>query len=158
MSLKRRIIREKVLQALYAYELSHEPVDAIIEYVLKDLRKDAEGFKFAVELIRKVIDSTKMLDQIIRKKVEHWEFDRLAVIDKIVLRMGICELLFFEDIPPKVSINEAIEIARLFSTDKSDKFVNGILDSVLSDLKEEGKLKKSGRGLLDTTLKKKNIK
>jgi N utilization substance protein B len=64
--------------------------------------------------------------------------------------MGICELLYFDDIPPKVSINEAIEIAREFSTDKSDKFVNGVLDSVLDDLRKSERLKKSGRGLVDT--------
>jgi N utilization substance protein B len=87
--------------------------------------------------------------------VEHWEFSRLAIIDKIILRMSICELLYFEDIPPKVTMNEAIEIARAYSTDKSDKFVNGVLDSILEDLKKEGRIRKSGRGLVDTHVTKK---
>ena len=154
MALKRRIIREKVLQALYAYEISGESIDLIIDYVLSDLKEHKEEYSFAVSLIHKVIEKKKELDEMIHSKVEHWEFNRLAVIDKLILRIGICELLYFEDIPPKVSINEAIEIARRFSTEKSDKFVNGVLDSILSEIKAEGKLKKSGRGLLDNSLKK----
>jgi N utilization substance protein B len=154
MSLRRRAVRERVLQALYAYELSHEPIQMIIENIVGDLQKHPESFNFAKQLILKVIECTKELDGFIRQRVEHWEFNRLAVIDRIVLRMSICELLYFDDIPPKVTINEAIEIARSFSTDKSDKFVNGVLDSILEDLRNEGRIKKSGRGLVDTSLKK----
>ncbi len=154
MSLRRRAVRERVLQALYAYELSHEPIDSIIENIVGDLAKQPESFEFAKQLILKVIECTKELDSFIRQRVEHWEFSRLAVIDRIVLRMSICELLYFDDIPPKVTINEAIEIARSFSTEKSDKFVNGVLDSILEDLKSEGRINKSGRGLVDTSLKK----
>ncbi len=150
MSLRRRAVREKVLQALYAYELSREPIDTIIEQIVAELRKQPEAFAFARQLILKVLETTKELDELIRKRVEHWEFNRLAVIDRIILRMGICELLYFDDIPPKVSINEAIEIAREYSTDKSDKFVNGVLDSVLDDLKKAERLRKTGRGLVDT--------
>ena len=155
MSLKRRIVRERVLQALYAYELSHEPVEIVIENILTDLRKQKESFEFARRLILKVVETTKELDGLIKQRVEHWEFNRLAVLDKIVLRMSICELLYFDDIPPKVSINEAIEIARAYSTDKSDKFVNGVLDSILDDLRKSGKLVKSGRGLVENSVQKK---
>ncbi len=150
MALRRRAVREKVLQALYAYELSREPIDTIINTIVADLRKQPEAFAFARQLILKVLETVKELDELIRKRVEHWEFNRLAIIDRIILRMGICELMYFDDIPPKVSINEAIEIARSYSTDKSDKFVNGVLDSVLDDLRKSGRLNKTGRGLLDT--------
>jgi len=150
MASKRRIIRERVLQALYAHELSHNPVAAIIETVLEDLKKDPATFDFARSLVQRVIDAEDELDTLIKKRVANWEFNRLAVIDRVILRICICELLYFEDIPPKVSINEAIEIARRYSTEKSDKFVNGVLDSVLDDLKKNGKLKKTGRGLLET--------
>jgi len=155
MSFKRRQVREKVLQALYAYELSHEPPESIIEYIISGLRKEQEAFELAKSLFLKVIEEREELDTLIKGRVANWEFSRLAVIDKIVLRISICELLFFEDIPPKVSINEAIEIARRFSTEKSDKFVNGVLDSVLDDLRKNGRLKKTGRGLLETSAKKK---
>jgi len=146
------------LQALYAYELSKEPLEFIIVQILDDLKKNKEAFAFASELIKKVAEKTKELDGHIRQRVEHWEFGRLAIIDRIILRISICELLFFDDIPPKVSINEAIEIAREYSTEKSDKFVNGVLDSILADLKKDGKLHKSGRGLLDSTASKKSAK
>jgi N utilization substance protein B len=154
MALRRRVVRERVLQALYAYELSHEPIQTIIDNILGELQKQPESFTFAKKLILKVIECSKELDDFIRQRVEHWEFSRLAIIDRIVLRMSICELLYFDDIPPKVTINEAIEIARAFSTDKSDKFVNGVLDSILEDLKTEGRIKKTGRGLVDTSFKK----
>jgi transcription antitermination protein NusB len=158
MALKRRLVRERVLQALYAYELSKEPLDFIIVQILDDLKKNKEAFAFASELIKKVAEKAKELDGHIRQRVEHWEFGRLAILDRIILRISICELLYFDDIPPKVSINEAIEIAREFSTEKSDKFVNGVLDSILADLKKDGKLHKSGRGLLDTAASKKTSK
>ena len=130
MSHRRRRVREKVLQALYAYELSGESTDHVIANIVADLRKNAESFAFDQSFFLKVVESKDELDRLIKKQVAHWEFNRLAVIDKIVLRMGICELLYFDDIPPKVSINEAIEIAREYSTEKSDKFVNGVLDAV----------------------------
>jgi len=147
MSQRRRRIREKVLQALYARELSGDSSEHVIECIITDLRKNPDSFQFTKSFFLKVIESREELDSLIKKQVANWEFNRLAVIDKIVLRMGICELLYFDDIPPKVSINEAIEIAREFSTEKSDKFVNGVLDAVLDDLKANGMLNKHGRGL-----------
>lgn len=155
MSIKRRQIREKVLQALYAHELSGESVDLILEHIVAPLKKEPEVFELAKQLILKTIEVKGELDALIKGRVANWEFNRLAVIDRIILRMGICELLYFEDIPPKVSINEAIEIARRYSTEKSDKFVNGVLDSILADLKKGDRVKKTGRGLLETSPKKK---
>jgi N utilization substance protein B len=155
MSIRRRQIREKVLQALYAYELSHEPVELILETIVGSLKKEPEVYESAKELFLKVVSTKDEVDTLITDRVANWEFGRLAVIDKIILRISICELMYYEDIPPKVSINEAIEIARRYSTEKSDKFVNGVLDSVLDDLRKSGRLKKSGRGLLETASKKK---
>jgi N utilization substance protein B len=154
MSTRRRQIREKVLQGLYAFELSHEPVELILETIVGGLKKEPESFEVAKSLFLKVIETKDEIDLLIKSRVANWEFSRLAVIDKIILRISICELLYFEDIPPKVSINEAIEIARRYSTEKSDKFVNGVLDSILDDLKKSGRMKKSGRGLLETSAKK----
>ncbi len=154
MSTRRRQIREKVLQGLYAYELSHEPVELILDTIVGGLKKEPETFDLAKTLFMKVLETKEELDSLIKSRVANWEFNRLAVIDKIVLRISICELLYFEDIPPKVSINEAIEIARRYSTEKSDKFVNGVLDSILDDLKKSDRIKKTGRGLLETSTKK----
>ena len=146
---KRRITREKVLQTLYAYELSKEPISTIMELVLGELKSSRDDFEFAKKLVAEVIQREAEIEKIIRAKVAHWEFERIAVIDRIVLRMGICELLHFPEIPPKVTINEAIEVAKAFSTEKSGKFINGVLDAILDDLKSENKLHKTGRGLIE---------
>lgn len=154
---KRRQIREKVLQVLYAFEMNNEElqthIDQIFVNVLDDNDKD-----FGSKLVYRVVANRNIFDQMIVGKISNWEMDRVAIIDKILLRMGICELMFFEDIPPKVTINEIIEISKKFSTEGSGKFLNGILDSILDDLKKSGKLKKSGRGLLDDSINKSSPK
>lgn len=154
VTFKRRTIREKVLQVLYAHTVSQEPITLIIDYILVDLKNKKYEFDFAKQLIYNVIQRQEELDQYIKSKVTNWEFNRIAVIDKLLLRMGICELLYFEDIPPKVTINEAIEIAKLYSTEKSSKFINGVLDAVYDQLKQENKLRKSGRGLISESTSK----
>ena len=150
---KRRIVRERVLQILYAYEMNNESLQVLIEGNLSDI-KDETDKQFAKDLINKVLIHIKKLDEKILERVANWEMNRIALIDRLLLRMGICELLYFPDIPPKVSINESIEIAKDFSTAGSGKFINGILDAVLSDEKKSGKLKKSGRGLVEESIHK----
>jgi len=145
----RRIVREKVLQALYAYEISKEPIAEVAKNILSDLRKHKNDFEFARELLLATVQHQKELDGYIKSKTTNWQFERIAVIDMLLLRMGICEFLYFPDIPPKVTINEIIEIAKVFSTEKSGQFLNGILDAVLGELRKNGLLKKSGRGLLN---------
>jgi transcription antitermination protein NusB len=151
VTFRRRTIREKVLQVLYAHEISKEPITFVIDTILVDLQSHKADFDFAKQLIYKVIQHESELDAIIKLKVTNWEFNRIAVIDKFLLRMGICELIYLTEIPPKVTINEAIEIAKTYSTEKSSKFINGVLDSVFEQLKSEHKLSKSGRGLISTS-------
>lgn len=150
---KRRLIRERVLQILYAYEMNKESLSALTEGILSDI-PDKTDHDFANDLINRVLIHKEDLDNKIKQRVNNWEINRIALIDKILLRMGLCELLFFPDIPPKVSINESIEIAKIYSTAGSGKFINGILDAVLSNLKKTGKLNKSGRGLVEETVAK----
>ena len=149
---KRRIVREKVLQALYAYELSNEPITSVVENIFANPKLEEEDFKFARKLIYDVIEHREELEKYIRHKVAHWELERIATIDKILLQMGICEMLYFPDIPPKVTINEAIEVAKVFSTERSGKFINGILDAIMDDLRAAHALPKTGRGLLTESL------
>ena len=146
---RRRLTREKVLQVLYAYELSKEPIPLIMEQMFSDLKSNKEDYEFARNLVYEVIKHQEELDQRIKLKVAHWEFNRIAVIDRILLQMGIAELLYFPDIPPKVTINEAIEVAKTYSTDNSGKFVNGVLDAIREELKASNSLVKSGRGLIE---------
>lgn len=148
---KRRIVREKVLQILYAYEMNKDSHQLLSIEILNEIT-DASDKNLALELIRKVRENVDDLDDRITHRVNNWEMNRIALIDKILLRMGICEILYFPDIPPKVSINESIEIAKDYSTAGSAKFINGILDAVLADEKKQGKLNKTGRGLVEESI------
>jgi N utilization substance protein B len=154
---KRRIVREKVLQILYAYEMNDENLLSLIKVILGEVEEENDR-KFGEDLINRVLINKKEIDQKIRERISNWEINRVALIDKLLLRMAICEILFFPDIPPKVSINEVIEIAKEFSTAGSGKFINGILDAILSDEKSSGHLNKSGRGLVDVTISKSHTK
>ncbi len=148
---RRRVVREKVLQILYAYEMNNESLEQLSREILSDIT-DTTDRSFAEELIRQVITNVEDLDKRIIHRVTNWEMNRIALIDKILLRIGVCELLYFPDIPPKVSINESIEIAKDYSTTGSAKFINGILDAVLAEEKKKGKLNKTGRGLVEESI------
>jgi len=145
----RRKARELALCALYAYEFSKNPVKQVEEEVISKESEDAEILRFAGDLLQSTIKHGNELDEMIKIKALNWDFQRIAVMDKLILRMAICEFLCFHDIPPKVSIDEAIEISKKYSTEKSGKFINGILDSVLSDLRLSNRLNKKGRGLIN---------
>ncbi len=148
---KRRIVREKVLQILYAYELNDVSLQPLSLEILSEVTDETDK-AFAKHLTKAVLANVEELDNRIIQRVTNWEMNRIALIDKILLRMGICELLHFPDIPPKVSINESIEIAKEYSTAGSAKFINGILDAVLDEEKKDGKLNKSGRGLVEESI------
>ncbi|MBD3288042.1 transcription antitermination factor NusB [candidate division KSB1 bacterium] len=151
----RRKAREFALRALYAHEMSKNSID----YIIKDLLTDDECLDikdFCADLVRLTVKHTVEFDKMIKQKALNWDFERIAILDRIILRIAMCEFLYFGDIPPKVSIDEAIEIAKIYSTEKSGKFVNGILDSVLSDWQKQKKINKSGRGLFSDSIRKKN--
>lgn len=146
----RRRIRESVLQAIYSTEIGDHKAEDVIRNTLKpQLSADASDWKFAESLYLRTLDIREEADSYIEKHIVNWEINRLAFLDRMILRMAICEMIRFEDIPPKVTINEAIEIAKKFSTAKSGRFVNGILDAVYDSLVEDGKVSKTGRGLID---------
>jgi transcription antitermination protein NusB len=146
----RREARERVMQALYAHELSTDDAAHLIENLLDpELKDDRVNLNFAKALLIRTLEHRDELDQIIRDHAKNWELGRIALIDRILLRMALCEFLHFQDIPPKVSINEAIEVAKRYSTSKSGQFINGVLDAVLSELAEAGRLQKTGRGLIE---------
>ncbi len=152
----RRLIRESVLQVLYAYEYNSEGLDKLLENLYeKEIFKDRlseEDKEFGTSLVNKVIINHKEFDEEIEKRVSNWEMSRIAVMDRLLLRMGICELKYFPEIPPKVTINEIIDIGKDFSTSGSSKFINGVLDAVLMDLKTTNTLNKTGRGLIEETV------
>lgn len=147
----RRIAREKCMQLLYSYQLEREGLSNLASKIFEDI-SNSHDKEFGEKLANLVIANEEVLNNIIKERVSNWELDRIAVLDRILIKMGMVEILFFEDIPPKVSINEVIDIAKEFSTSNSGKFINGILDSLLTDLKKDGKLNKVGRGLIDQNL------
>jgi len=107
-----------------------------------------EDKKFIVELFKKTISQSDSLEDLIRTKTKNWDLERIALTDIILIKMALVELMQFPSIPVKVTMNEYIELSKLFSTPKSKMFINGLLDKLVEDLKKEKKIKKKGRGLL----------
>lgn len=150
--INRRKAREAALRSLYAIEVGSNSRAEVSQQIVKDLLKDdTGGVSFASEVILYTSDEKKAYDEIIANHIKNWDVNRLATLDKLILRMAITEFLHFEKIPPKVTINEAIELAKSYSTRKSGTFVNGILDAILNDLSEKGRINKKGRGLIETS-------
>ncbi len=145
----RREARERVMQALYAFELGGGDAPHILDTLIRPkLTTDAAARTFAERLFLRTLGQVDEADKLISEHAENWDLSRIALIDRILLRMALSEFIRFEDIPPKVTINEAIDIAKRYSTDKSGKFINGILDATLLALQKQGRLHKSGRGLI----------
>lgn len=109
---------------------------------------DPEHLEFTKELIRISVRHEDELNEIIEQKAQNWDFERIALIDRLIIQMALAEFLYFPSIPPKVTLNEYVEMAKNYSTPKSKTFVNGILDKSLKDLKDAGKIRKSARGMM----------
>lgn len=112
------------------------------------LYRNIEDKDFAIDLMRKTLVNDVLFTEEISKKTPNWDKDRIAELDAVVLKLGICEFTKFPSIPVKVSINEYLEIAKEYSTPKSSIFINGILDKLSKEYKDQGKLNKMGRGLM----------
>lgn len=108
-----------------------------------------EDRMFMFDLFRKTIIKSDDFEVLISGALDNWELERIATIDKLLIKMALCELLNFSSIPVKVSMNEYIEISKFFSTPKSSQFINGILDKLLENLKVSNKIKKRGKGLME---------
>lgn len=105
--------------------------------------------EFGEEMLRRVYQDDDEYLEIIEPTLKNWDVDRVAIIDMILLKMAVCELLYFPTIPTKVTLNEFVEISKSYSTDKSKDFINGILDRLMKKLNKDGKIVKEGRGLQD---------
>lgn len=115
--------------------------------LVPDLYKGYDDREFALQLLRNVIVNDDELSEAIKGKTPNWDQDRIAAIDMIILKMGMAEFLYFPSIPVRVTINEYLEIAKEYSTNKSSLFINGILDKQVKEYEKDGKLNKIGRGL-----------
>lgn len=128
---KRRQARENVLKILYQVEILGDDLNSVLDrYWDASPTFDDTIKKFANELVKGIAERKDELDEVIKNKLKNWNFERVAIIDRNILRMGVYEIMFREDIPDSVSINEAIEIAKKYGDQESSRFINGILDKV----------------------------
>ena len=132
---KRRTARELALKFLYQTEFNSNSPDSELNSFCDRANVSEEVQNFTQTLIKNILFHKKEVDELLEKISANWVPDRMAVIDKNILRLGICELLFDPTTPPKVVINEAVEIAKKFGTEESPDFINGILDKVFKDSK-----------------------
>ncbi len=116
------------------------------------LFKNDEDEDFVKILFRKTILNTKKSSELIDRNTTNWEVERIALMDILVMQLAVTEVIEFPEIPVKVTLNEYIEIAKYYCTSKSSTFVNGILDNIVKEIREEGLFKKSGRGLLGESM------
>jgi N utilization substance protein B len=119
---------------------------------LMPLFKNAEDEEFVKILFRKAIVHKDKCSELIDKNTTNWEVDRIALMDILVMQLAITEILEFPEIPVKVTLNEYIEIAKYYCTSKSSTFVNGILDNIVKEIRDEGLFNKLGRGLVGESL------
>jgi N utilization substance protein B len=132
----RRKSREAVLKSLYCYEVRGDEINpaGIFDYCAEETNLDKKSAAFGFKLLKQVIEKKDDLDKAIAEHTENWDFSRLAIIDKNILRMGLTEIYYFPDIPKKVSIDEAIELAKTYGSADSGRFVNGVLDALGKDV------------------------
>ena len=132
----RRAAREWALRILYAHEMSGDPVEQVFADLLGSVPDDL-NLRFCRELCRRSAERDGYIDGLIAKAVQKWDLNRIAVLDHVILRVAVAEFLYFDDIPFKVTINEAIELAKRYSTSQSGRFVNGILDALSTELQKK---------------------
>lgn len=125
--------REAVFQALYSVHISHENEAKILDDIQSRYDFDDDIKQYVNNLFLKTIENKKFIVETISKYLENWEWSRVALLDQLILKMATAELFYIDDVPPKVTIAEAIEIAQQYSTSDSSAFVNGILDTIYKE-------------------------
>ena len=153
--IEKRVSRSLSLQIYYAWTMSQTHPNKILDH-MKLLLKDQEItdnfymngspiennesvlnqniIEYSYRLIKSTINKSEEIDELIIKKLKNWDLKRIALIDKLILRLALTEMLFFDEIPHKVSIVEGVEIAKIYGNNESSKFINGVLDSIYNDL------------------------
>jgi N utilization substance protein B len=126
----RRKARELALQMMYQIDL----VNAKLEQMVTDFQPFQQCLPsiqdFSLDLVKRTLNNRQAIDELLAQCAQNWRIERMAIIDRNILRLSICELLYFPDIPGSVTINEAVEIAKKYGSEESSKFVNGILDAI----------------------------
>jgi transcription antitermination factor NusB len=139
---KRRRAREVAVQVLFHLEYQNGDPGEVFDLLCETFHFGKNFRSFSRLLVVGVTETKQELDDLIRAASRNWRLERMSRLDRCVLRMAVYEMLHMEDIPPKVSIDEAVELGKKFGTEESGGFVNGVLDHVFSTLRHEGRLKK----------------
>ncbi|NIO05092.1 MAG: transcription antitermination factor NusB [Proteobacteria bacterium] len=130
----RRRAREFALQVLYQIDVTHREVDKALKLFWDNFVSDEEARDFCERLVRGVVEHRDEINRLIESQAEHWKMSRMTRIDRNILRLAVYEFLYCEDIPPKVTMNEAVDIGKKFGTEESGAFINGILDGISQHL------------------------
>ena len=140
----RHLSRTIAMQTLYQWDFNNADTKELSATLARNFEEFAPGFDdegFAQTLVEGVINNQKEIDALITKYATEWPLDQITIVDRNVLRIGIFELMFTEDIPSKVAINEAIEVAKAYGGESSGKFVNGVLGAIYKEMEKEGTIK-----------------
>ncbi len=141
----RHLARTIAMQTLYEWDFNEKKsVEALSQNLAQNMKKFAPEFDdngFAQDLVNGVADNLEKIDQIITRYAPEWPIDQITVVDRNILRIGTYELKMSRDVPEKVAINEAIELAKTFGGESSGKFVNGVLGAIYKEMQEKGELK-----------------
>lgn len=141
----RHLARSIAMQSLYQWDFdgqNKKGLEDLVSFNLKEFAPDFDDKGFTLDLVKGVIKKIKEIDKLIEKYAPEWPIAQITLVDRNILRLGIFELKFVEEIPSKVAINEAIELAKTFGGNASGKFVNGVLGAIYRDMEQTGGLKK----------------
>jgi transcription antitermination protein NusB len=138
----RRQARELAMQALFYIDMQDNVSLQMIESFCDNFRPPKKVRPFFLKLVNGVLEVRGEIDTLIERYSKNWKINRMGCVDRNVMRIAVYELLYCEDIPPKVSINEAVDVGKKFGTEESGAFINGIMDSIRDALDSEGLLKK----------------
>ena len=138
---RRRKARELAIQVLFNLEFSSDSPTDVFDLICEMFNSGRAIRSFSKELVLGVCKKRDELDGLIRNASKNWRLERMSRIDKCILRLATFEILFMDDIPPKVSIDEAVEIGKKFGSDGSGGFINGVLDNIYNKLVQQGRLK-----------------
>jgi len=131
------------MQALFYMDMQNQASFQMLEHFCEIFRPSKKSDPFFLKLVSGVLENRAEIDALIERFSKNWKINRMSCVDRNVMRIAVYELLYCRDIPPKVSINEAVDVGKKFGTEESGAFINGIMDSIRAALEQEGKLTKA---------------
>jgi transcription antitermination factor NusB len=139
----RRRARELAIKVLFHLEFTPGDPEEVFQLICENFGSSKSMRSFSRDLVLGVCANRRELDRLISRASEHWRLERMSRVDRTILRLGAFEILAMKDIPPKVSIDEAVELGKIYGTEDSGGFINGVLDNIYNNLKQENALEKN---------------